>query len=96
LKQANVAIIGTKFMGKAHSHARNSVTKFFNVGITPVLKVACGQDEQSTRDFAQRWSWEASFCDGIFSPFHHKESNQSGPCDQIIHLADSPWNGGRN
>ena len=60
MKKANVAIIGTKFMGKAHSNAWTSVSKFFNLGITPVLKVACGQDEQGTREFAQRWGWEES------------------------------------
>ncbi|HSR19662.1 MAG TPA: Gfo/Idh/MocA family oxidoreductase [Anaerolineales bacterium] len=60
MKKANVAIIGTKFMGKAHSNAWTSVTKFFDVGITPVLKVACGQDEKGTSDFAGRWGWEES------------------------------------
>ena len=58
MKTANVAIIGTKFMGKAHSHAWSSVPKFFNVSIKPVLKVACGRDEQATREFAQTWGWE--------------------------------------
>ena len=63
MKKANVAIIGTKFMGKAHSNAWTSVSKFFNVGITPVLKVACGLDEKGTSDFAQRWGWEESVGD---------------------------------
>ena len=63
MKKANVAIIGTKFMGKAHSNAWTSVSKFFNVGIMPVLKVACGQDEQGTREFAQRWGWEETASD---------------------------------
>jgi len=63
LKKANVAIIGTKFMGKAHSNAWTSVSKFFDVGITPVLKVACGQDEKGTGDFARRWGWEESASD---------------------------------
>ncbi|HJW90178.1 MAG TPA: Gfo/Idh/MocA family oxidoreductase [Anaerolineales bacterium] len=58
MKTVNVAIIGTKFMGKAHSHAWSSVPKFFEVPIKPVLKVACGRDEQATREFAQTWGWE--------------------------------------
>jgi hypothetical protein len=29
----------------------------------PVLKVACGQDEQGTREFAQRWGWEETASD---------------------------------
>jgi predicted dehydrogenase len=63
LKTVNVAIIGTKFMGRAHSHAWASAGKFFNLGIKPVLKVACGQDEQGTRDFALNWGWEETTLD---------------------------------
>ena len=63
MKQANVAIIGTKFMGKAHSNAWTSVTKFFNVGIAPVLKVACGLDEKGTSEFAARWGWQEAVGD---------------------------------
>jgi len=58
LKTANVAIIGTKFMGKAHSNAWSSAGKFFQLGVQPVLKVACGQDVQGTNDFAHTWGWE--------------------------------------
>jgi len=58
LKTANVAIIGTKFMGKAHSNAWSSAGKFFNLGVQPILKVACGQDVQGTNDFAHTWGWE--------------------------------------
>jgi len=58
LKKVNVAIIGTKFMGKAHSNAWTSAPKFFSLGLTPVLKVACGQDKKGTREFAKNWGWE--------------------------------------
>jgi predicted dehydrogenase len=58
LKTVNVAIIGTKFMGKAHSNAWTSAPKFFDLGLKPVLKVACGRDEQATREFADTWGWE--------------------------------------
>lgn len=58
MKKANVAIIGTKFMGKAHSNAWSSAGKFFQLGVEPVLKVACGQDLQGTNDFAHTWGWE--------------------------------------
>ena len=37
--------------------------KFFSVGLTPVLKVACGQDEKGTSDFAKNWGWEESVSD---------------------------------
>jgi predicted dehydrogenase len=57
MKTVNVAIIGTKFMGKAHSNAWSSAPKFFNLQTRPVLKVACGQDEKGTAEFAANWGW---------------------------------------
>ena len=57
-KKLNVALIGTKFMGKAHSHAWSSAAKFFDLPAEPVLKVAVGRDEASLRAFADRWGWE--------------------------------------
>ena len=63
MKTVNVAIIGTKFMGKTHSNAWRSVNKFFDIGLTPVLKVACGRDPQGTKDFAEKWGWEEASTD---------------------------------
>lgn len=57
-KKLNVALIGTKFMGKAHSHAWSQARKFFDLPAEPVLKVAVGRDEASLRSFADRWGWE--------------------------------------
>lgn len=58
MKTLNVAIIGTKFMGKAHSNAWLNSPKFFDMGINPVMKVACGQNEEELKAFASRWGWE--------------------------------------
>jgi len=58
MKTMNVAIIGTKFMGKAHSNAWLNAPRFFDMGIKPVLKVACGQNEAELKAFAERWGWE--------------------------------------
>ncbi len=63
METRNVAIIGTKFMGKAHSNAWLNSPRFFDMPIKPVLKVACGRDEESTRAFAQRWGWEEAVTD---------------------------------
>ncbi len=63
MKTVNVGIIGTKFMGKAHSNAWHSVNKFFDVGLQPVLKVACGRDPEGTKEFADRWGWEEAVTD---------------------------------
>jgi predicted dehydrogenase len=58
MKTLNVAIIGTKFMGKAHSNAWLNAPRFFDMDIQPVLKVACGTQEADLRAFASRWGWE--------------------------------------
>lgn len=58
MKSMNVAIIGSKFMGKAHSNAWKNVTHFFDVPIEPVLKVACARDKESLQAFADNWGWE--------------------------------------
>jgi predicted dehydrogenase len=55
--ELNVAIIGAKFMGKAHSNAWLNAPRFFEMGIKPVLKVACGQNKSDLQAFAQRWGW---------------------------------------
>lgn len=59
MKTLNVAIIGAKFMGKAHSSAWSRVHHFFDVPIEPVLKVACGRSKGPLQSFADRWGWES-------------------------------------
>src|SRR5690606_24259962 len=54
----NVAIIGTKFMGKAHSNAWLNTPRIFDLKIKPVLKVAVGRDQADLQAFADRWGWE--------------------------------------
>jgi len=58
MKTLNVAIIGTKFMGKAHSNAWLNAPRFFEMGIRPVLKVAVGTDAAGTKALAENWGWE--------------------------------------
>lgn len=58
MKTLNVAIIGTKFMGKAHSNAWLNAPRFFDIPARPVLKIACGQDREALRQFADTWGWE--------------------------------------
>jgi len=59
VKTLNVAIIGTKFMGKAHSNAWKNAPHFFDMPIRPVLKVACAQDAVALQEFADNWGWES-------------------------------------
>jgi predicted dehydrogenase len=62
-KPLNVALIGYKFMGKAHSQAWSTVGKFFDLDLQPVLKVVCGRDAQAVQEFAERWGWEHALTD---------------------------------
>ncbi|MDO5552157.1 MAG: Gfo/Idh/MocA family oxidoreductase [Planctomycetia bacterium] len=57
-KRINIAVMGTGFMGKVHSHAWRTVGKIFETGYEPVLKVAFGTDEKDTKSFAERWGYE--------------------------------------
>ncbi len=61
MKTMNVALIGTKFMGKAHSNAWANAPRFFDMGIRPVLAVAVGTDMAGAQRLAGTWGWaEAS------------------------------------
>ncbi len=62
-KKLNVALIGTKFMGKAHSNAFRQVGRFFDLPADPVMKVICGSDPQGTQDAAQQFGWEEASTD---------------------------------
>src|SRR5688572_29963695 len=55
----NVGLIGTKFMGKAHSNAYLKAAKFFDVEPVPVMKAICGKHADETAEFAKRFGWES-------------------------------------
>lgn len=59
----NVALIGYKFMGKAHSQAWRTVSRFFDVDLQPTMKVVCGRDAAAVAAFAERWGWEHASSD---------------------------------
>jgi len=62
-KTLNVALIGYKFMGKAHSQAWRTVGRFFDLDAEPAMKVVCGRDAAAVAEFAKRWGWEHSVAD---------------------------------
>ncbi|MCA9236671.1 MAG: Gfo/Idh/MocA family oxidoreductase [Planctomycetales bacterium] len=59
----NIALIGYKFMGRAHSQAWATVSKFFDLDAQPVMKVVCGRDGAAVSEFAKRWGWQSSCTD---------------------------------
>jgi predicted dehydrogenase len=58
MKKLNIAMIGHRFMGRAHSNAWRQVGRFFEPPLTPVMKVVCGRDEAAVSKAAADLGWE--------------------------------------
>lgn len=58
MAEANVALIGYAFMGRAHSNAWRQVGRFFSPKLTPRLKVVCGRDRKKVARAAAQLGWE--------------------------------------
>jgi predicted dehydrogenase len=58
MKKLNVAMIGYRFMGKAHSNAWRQVARFFDVPFEPLMKVVCGRNEAEVKKAAHVYGWE--------------------------------------
>ncbi len=58
MKQLNIALLGYKFMGKAHSYALMATPFFFKTGIQPVRKVIVGRNEGPLKQAAENFGWE--------------------------------------
>ncbi|MFQ5806831.1 MAG: Gfo/Idh/MocA family protein [Phycisphaerae bacterium] len=54
----NIALIGQKFMGRAHSNAYLKADRFFNVPIRPFMHTIVGLDLIALAPFADRWGWK--------------------------------------
>jgi predicted dehydrogenase len=59
----NIGLIGTGFMGRAHSNAYRQVSRFFPHSITPALKAVCARNERTLSAFAAQWGWESTETD---------------------------------
>jgi predicted dehydrogenase len=57
-KEINIGLVGTQFMGKAHSNAWTKVPSFFETPVTPVLHTACSRSEAQRREFVNRYHWK--------------------------------------
>ena len=58
MKKLNVALIGYKFMGKAHSYALMACPFFFKDGLLPVRKVIVGRHAAPLQQAAKDFGWE--------------------------------------
>src|SRR5579859_1367784 len=58
MSDVNIALIGYRFMGRAHSNAYRQVSHFFPGKLTPRLKVICGRDRQAAEAAAGQLGWE--------------------------------------
>jgi predicted dehydrogenase len=59
----NVALIGSKFMGRAHSNAWLNVAKFFPEGPTPRMHTVAARNGAELEAFASSWGWEHATTD---------------------------------
>jgi len=58
MAEINVALLGYKFMGKAHSNAYRQLPHFFPGKLEPRLKVICGRDRVALEAARQQYGWE--------------------------------------
>lgn len=57
MDKINIAVIGHKFMGRAHTYAYTALPIFFSPGVEVVKKMLCS-NEDSVKDMASRWGYE--------------------------------------
>lgn len=57
MKTINVAVIGHKFMGRAHTHAYTDLPIFFDTGVEIVKKTLCS-NEESVVEAAKKWGYQ--------------------------------------
>ena len=62
-REINVALIGYKFMGRAHSNAYRQVGPFMSPRLVPRMKVLCGRDAGAVSRAANELGWEETATD---------------------------------
>lgn len=65
-QSARVAMIGTAFMGRAHSQAWRTAPRFFDLEVVPELAVLVGRDAAKTAEAAASLGWAESSDDWRF------------------------------
>jgi len=62
-KEIRVGIVGTQFMGRAHSNAYMDVASYFDLPAKPVLRAACDNVEKLISPFQARYGWQTAETD---------------------------------
>ncbi len=62
-RSIHVALIGQKFMGRAHSNAWGQANRFFELPCKAVLHTVAAREERSLVAFAKQFGWERSTTD---------------------------------
>ena len=62
-KRINVALIGQKFMGRAHSNAYQGAKHYYDLPVDVGMKTIIARDLPSLQKFAQQWGWESATTD---------------------------------
>ena len=62
-KQLRIGLIGTGFMGRAHSNAYRKAPNFFELGMEPVLQAVCARSDGAAAAFAKKWGFASSETD---------------------------------
>ena len=62
-KPLHVALIGQKFMGRAHSNAWGQVNRFFDLPLVTRLDTVAGRDAGELAAFAEKWGWKKATTD---------------------------------
>ena len=58
MSEINIGIVGTQFMGRAHSNAYLDVAHYFDLTETPVMKVACDSNPENLPPFMEKYGWQ--------------------------------------
>jgi predicted dehydrogenase len=62
-RELGIALIGQKFMGRAHSNAWSQVGRFFDLELRPKLVAVAARDARELAPFAARWGWSRAVRD---------------------------------
>jgi predicted dehydrogenase len=61
--ELGVGLVGYAFMGAAHSQAWRTAPRFFDLPLTPRMRVICGRDAGRLAEAAARLGWESAETD---------------------------------